>query len=73
MKKRLVKSKYIIDARGDEITKVDRWIEINLDKNEFEYELMDIFPKPWFRYYFKCPQQHLLALLSTWQNNQILL
>lgn len=63
--KNLLASNYILDARGDEITQVDAWVNEHLEKDvDYTYMLMDVFP-PQFRYYFKCPQNHLMAVLSS--------
>ena len=61
--KKLLQSKYVLDVQGDAIKPVDEWIDLHLIKNvDYTYMLSDVFP-PRFRYYFKCPQQHLMALL----------
>ena len=65
MKNLLTNSDFILDVRGSDITQVDAWINqhnLTVDK-DYTYTLMDVFP-PCFRYYFKCPQQHLMAVLS---------
>lgn len=63
--KNLLTSDFILDACGDEITQVDAWVNRHLKKDvDYTYMLMGVFP-PKFRYYFKCPQNHLMALLSS--------
>lgn len=64
MKKQLLESKYVLDVTGNDIAPVDEWINLHLTKDvDYTYMLADVFP-PRFRYYFKCPQQHLMALLK---------
>ena len=65
MKNQLLNSDYVLDVKGDAITAVDEWVNLHLTKDEdYTYMLSDVFP-PRFRYYFKCPQQHLMALLKS--------
>lgn len=63
--KKLLKSKYVLDVQGDDIDQLDEWVNLHLTKDQdYTYMLADVFP-PRFRYYFKCPQQHLMALLKS--------
>ena len=64
-KSQLLESNYILDACGDQIAQVDEWINQHLTVDvDYTYMLMDVFP-PKFRYYFRCPQNHLMALLKS--------
>ena len=61
----LTQSNFILDACGDDINQVEDWVreqDLTVDQ-DYTYTLMDVFP-PHFRYYFKCPQQHLMAVLA---------
>ena len=63
--KKLLKSKYVLDVKGDAIAPIDEWVNHHLVKDvDYTYMLSNVFP-PRFRYYFKCPQQHLMALLKS--------
>lgn len=62
--KTLLESKYTLDVQGDDIAPIDGWINNHLIKDvDYTYTLSDVFP-PRFRYYFKCPYQHLMAVLK---------
>jgi hypothetical protein len=62
---KLLESKYVLDVQGDAIEPVDEWINLHLIKDvDYTYMLSDVFP-PRFRYYFKCPHQHLMAVLKS--------
>lgn len=66
MNNRLLKSNYVLDVHGEEITQVDQWIEKNLLKDvDYTYTIMNVLPEPCFRYYFKNSHDHLMAVLNS--------
>lgn len=64
MTKKKQKSNIVVDARDpDQIARLADYCR-GLNKEEWDYTIMTMFPL-WIRYHFQCPKQQLLAILNT--------
>jgi hypothetical protein len=56
----------VLDVRGgsEKSIKLLAWCSKNLADNEYDTIVMGMFPL-WYRFRFHCPNQRLMAILST--------
>jgi hypothetical protein len=66
MKTKLKSKDIVLDIRANtkQSTRMLVWCRKNLADNEYDTIVMSMFPL-WYRFYFHCPKQRLLAILST--------
>ena len=58
-------SNTVVQARNPEqVARLGDWCRNNLDKSDYDFEVVTMFPL-WINFRFHCPKQQLLAVLST--------
>lgn len=58
-------SDLVVDAKdSQQIASLADWCKSNLDKEEWDYSVITMFPLR-IKFYFHCPKTKLLAILST--------
>ena len=55
----------VVDARNfEQIVSLGDWCRSNLSKEEWEHDVVRMFPL-WIKFKFHCPKTKLLAILSS--------